>query len=200
MRPSLTRSASGASIGFRTHVKVAPSRSRITSSVVAPCMSRTARTAASSSLDEAAFAGVPRFLAARARSRFEPLAGLRIKVSSASTIPPHGLRFDVFSSRQKTLALAESSIEGNATALGRFPQAHTIDRGLSVGKPCIAAMELSQKRTSQCVEGLAAAFTAVACRAVLGTPAADRRRASVPAEWRRLERCVDQWGGLLDDR
>ena len=60
------------------------------------------------------------------------------------------------------MAPAEGGIEGNAAALGRFPQAHTIDEGLSVGKPCIAAMELSQRRTSQCVEGLAAVFTAIA--------------------------------------
>ena len=50
-------------------------------------------TGAKSSLDNPDFAAVPRFLGARPARRFDPLTDLRMKVSSASTMPFTTLAF-----------------------------------------------------------------------------------------------------------
>jgi hypothetical protein len=51
---------------------------------------------------------------------------------------------------------AERRIERDTAAYGRFPEAEAIGQSLSIGKPCIAAMELRQRRAGQRVERLRA--------------------------------------------
>jgi hypothetical protein len=93
---------------------------------------------------------------------------------------------------QRAVLPTERRIKRDAAARGLFPEAEAIGQILSIGKPCIAAMELRQRRSGQSVKRLRALLTAVVIQARLRTPATNPLRSAMAAIRIRIEPTFDK--------
>ena len=100
-----------------------------------------------------ALAGPPRLRALRGRSDHRPLKDLRMKVSSASTIPLSFLRLVGGRSAQKPMPPAKRRRRMHPAKLGRLGQAFAFDHRPSVVEPTLPFVQMRHRRLGERIEG-----------------------------------------------